>query len=202
MLSKRPHLYELPYALIPVLFGIQQFLEGLVWLKLLGPISHFSYLSESALTAAYSLFSQVFWPLFVPVAVGLLETIPWRRNAVAFCTLSGLTVGTFLLVAMIQRPIVAKIVDLHIAYDFNHEYKVMASLLYLVGACAGPLLSSHWSVRLFGVSALAASLLSYFVFETWFISVWCYFAGLMSCLVLLHFYRTDAKPLKMDWTRP
>lgn len=194
-LHQRPRRHELPYALIPFLFGIQQLLEGLIWLTLRDHASAFSCRSENALTQGYSLFSQVFWPIFVPLAVGLLEATAWRRRAIALCALSGLTVGMYLLAAMIQRPVTAQLVAHHIAYDFDHSHVVTASILYFVGACAAPLFSSHRSVRLFGVAALASSFISYLIFETWFISVWCYFAGLMSCFVLLHFSSRDAKPL-------
>jgi len=198
-LSQRPKRHELAYALIPVLFGIQQFLEGLIWLDLQGQASAISCLSESVLTQGYSLFSQVFWPIFVPLAVGLLEATPLRRRIISICALSGLTVGMFLLAAMIQKPVTARLVAQHIAYDFDHTHVVIASILYLIGACAAPLLSSHRSVQLFGFAAVASLFISYFIYEIWFISVWCYFSGLMSCIVLLHFFRTEAKQLKMDW---
>ena len=201
-LSQRPKRHELAYALLPFLFGIQQFLEGLIWLNLQGQASSISCLSAYALTQGYSFFSQVFWPIFVPLAVGLLEGTPWRRRSISICAFSGLIVGMFLLAAMVQQPVTARLVAQHIAYDFDHTYVVIASLLYLIGSCAAPLLSSHRSVRLFGFAAVASMFFSYLIFETWFISVWCYFSGLMSCIVLLHFFRTEAKQLKMDWRQP
>jgi hypothetical protein len=114
--------------------------------------------------------------------------VPWRRRALAACTLAGLVVSMFLLSAMLQIPITAQLQGQHIAYAFSHTHVLTASTLYLVGACLAPLLSSHPSVRLFGVVAVATAGLTYLVFTAWFISVWCFFAGLMSCVVLLHFF--------------
>jgi hypothetical protein len=187
-LHQKPTRRELPYALMPALFGIQQFLEGLVWLSLRDPTALASCLSPGVLAQAFSLFSQVFWPVFVPLAVGLMEQVAWRRKAIAGCAIAGLITSMFLLSAMLQAPITAELQGQHIAYAFSHTHLVTASALYLVGACLSPLLSSHPSVRLFGVIAVATALLTSLIFSIWFTSVWCFFAGLMSSVVLLHFF--------------
>ena len=187
-LRQKPAWRDLPYALMPMLFGIQQSLEGLLWLTLRNPDPLPACLTTDRLAQGFSLFSQVFWPLFVPVAVGLMERVLWRRRAILACTLAGLTVSMFLLSAMLQIPITAQLQGAHIAYSFSHTHALSASALYLIGACLSPLLSSHPMVRVFGVAAVATAVWSYLIFAAWFISVWCYFAGLMSCIVLLHFY--------------
>ena len=187
-LHQKPTRSELPYALMPALFGIQQFLEGLLWLKLRDPAALVSCLTPGVLAQAFSLFSQVFWPVFVPLAVGLMETVAWRRKAIAACALAGLVTSMYLLSAMLQIPITAQLQGQHIAYAFSHTHVVVATGLYLVGACLSPLLSGHPSVRLFGVIAVATAVLTALIFSTWFISVWCFFAGVMSCVVLLHFF--------------
>ena len=201
-LSQRPKRREVAYALIPALFGLQQLLEGLIWLDFQGQLFAISCFSEGALVQSYSLFSQVFWPIFVPLAVVLLEDISWRRKCISICAFMGLTVGMFLLAAMAQRPVTARLVAQHIAYDFDHTHVVIASLLYLIGACAAPLLSSHRPVRLFGFAAIVSLLISYLIYATWFISVWCYFSGLMSCVVLLYFFRVEVRRSNLDWWHP
>ena len=55
---------ELPYAWIPVLFGIQQLLEGALWLT----FPDRAPLLNTVLTHAYSFFSHVLWPIYVPLA--------------------------------------------------------------------------------------------------------------------------------------
>ena len=59
--------------------------------------------------------------------------------------------------------------------------------LYLLGTCASLLFSSHGRVVAFGVAAFASAVAAYAFYATWFISVWCFFAGLLSVIVLLHF---------------
>ncbi len=196
-LTAKPARSALPYALIPLLFGIQQLLEGLIWLKLKDHA--LSCLAQGALTQGYSLFSQVFWPAFVPLAVGLLETVAWRRWAIMACGLAGLVVSMYLLAALLQVPVTAQLQGSHIVYSFNHSHAMTASLLYLLASCASPLLSSHGSVRLFGVAAVVTAAIAYLIFQLWFISVWCYLAGLMSGIVLLHFFPRAKALFKGTW---
>lgn len=191
---------EWPYALIPVLFGVQQLMEGFLWLNLRGASPPLSFLSATNLTQGYSLFSQVLWPLFVPLAVGLMERVQWRRSAITATGLSGLVVGLFLLTAMMQTPVTAQIVGTHIAYGFDHTHVVPATVLYMMGTCASPMLSGHAFVRLFGFAAFISAVLSYLIFQTWFISVWCYFAALMSCMVLLHFVTAGRPAQRLSLT--
>ena len=65
---------ELPFAAIPLLFGMQQLIEGVIWLT----FSHDAPLLKQVMTYLYSGFSHVLWPMYVPFAVGLLEAVRWR----------------------------------------------------------------------------------------------------------------------------
>ena len=56
---------ELPYALIPLLFGIQQLLEGMLWLT----FTKSAPALNTWLTYLYLLFANVLWPIYVPLAV-------------------------------------------------------------------------------------------------------------------------------------
>ena len=60
---------ERPFAAIPLLFAIQQFIEGVIWLT----FSREAPLLNTVMTHAYSFFSHVLWPVYVPVAVLLIE---------------------------------------------------------------------------------------------------------------------------------
>ena len=61
---------ELPLAATPILFALQQGIEGLLWLDL--PVAPDGPLS-TGLTLLYLFFAEVFWPIFVPIAVLLVE---------------------------------------------------------------------------------------------------------------------------------
>lgn len=174
---------ELPYALIPVLFGLQQLIEGALWLTF--PVE--APLLNTVLTHVYSLFSHVLWPVYVPVAVLLLETTPWRRKVLIALAAAGAAVGGYLLYYLIRLPIVAQVTGAHIAYISPHFYALAAMGVYLLGTCVSSLLSSHRSVRWFGLASFLSFVAAYAFYATWFISVWCFFAAALSVLVLLHF---------------
>jgi hypothetical protein len=48
-------------------------------------------------------------------------------------------------------------------------------------------------VKLFGVLALSSFAAAYFFYATWFISVWCFFAAILSGTVFLHFVSRKAE---------
>ncbi len=176
---------ELPFALIPALFGVQQLMEGALWLT----FPDKAPLLNVVLTYAYSVFSHVFWPIYVPVAVMLIEGTRWRRNAAMGIAVASGAAGLYLLYALMTQPIVARVVGHHISYLSPHFYGVVVMALYLLGTCISPLFSTHRMVRAFGVAASISFVAAYVFFELWFISVWCFLAAVMSGIVLLHFSR-------------
>jgi hypothetical protein len=174
---------EVPYAWIPILFGIQQLLEGALWLT----FPDRAPLLNTVLTHAYSFFSHVLWPIYVPLAGLALETVPWRRQALIGIALGGIAVGLYLLATLFTLPIVATVTGRHIAYESPHFYALAAMSLYLLGTCASLMFSSHSRVVAFGVAAFVSAVAAYAFYSTWFISVWCFFAGVLSVIVLLYF---------------
>ena len=181
---------ELPYASIPLLFGIQQLIEGALWLT----FPDKAPLMNIVLTYAYSVFSHVLWPLYVPIAVYFLETVAWRRKALLVTAAGGTIVGSYLLYYLIRLPIVAEAAEGHIDYVSPHFYIQIVMALYILGTCVSPLLSSHHWVRWFGVAAIGSFIAAGAFYLTWFISVWCFFAAVMSVMVLMYFLRRSPAP--------
>jgi hypothetical protein len=175
---------ELPFALIPAWFGVQQLLEGGLWLTLAQPQQA---CLNRVLTQGFSAFSQVIWPLYIPLAVWLLEPKGWRRHAIGLIALGGAIVSLYLLWYLLRVPAVGQVQGQHIAYIFPHFHEPLATALYLLGACVSPLLSRFKAVRLFGLLATLSLLATAFFYAQWFISVWCFFAAVLSSVIVLHF---------------
>ncbi len=95
---------ERPFAMIPLLFGIQQLTEGVIWLT----FHHDAPLLKQTMTYLYSAFSHVLWPIYVPFAIGLLEAISWRRRTLFAFQAAGIAVGLYLLYFIATGPLVAK----------------------------------------------------------------------------------------------
>ncbi len=188
-LKKAENRAELAYAAIPLLFGIQQLIEGVIWLT----FRFDAPLLNPAMTFVYSLFSHVLWPLYVPCALLLLEPLSSRRKFLLAFVAAGATAGLYLLVNMFRFPIESRPVGGHIEYASPHFYIAPVMAGYLAGTCISMLFSSHKLVNVFGIAALSSFGLSYLIYRQWFISVWCFFAAVLSVIVLLYFtYRISA----------
>lgn len=187
--ARRPA--ELPFALIPGLFGVQQLIEGGLWLT----FTHNAPLANIVLTHAYSFFSHVLWPIYVPIAVLLLEPEEWRRKLLMAIAAAGAAVGLYLLYFLVTEPVVSEVVGSHISYQSPHFYTAAVMTLYVLATCVSSLVSSCGTIRWFGAVTFVALLAAYGFYAYWFISVWCFFAAVLSVIVLVHFRRREPRRL-------
>jgi hypothetical protein len=173
---------ERPFATIPLLFGIQQLTEGVIWLT----FRHDAPLLKQTMTYLYSGFSHVLWPIYVPLAMGVMEAVRWRRKAIFAFEPAGVVVGLYLLYFIVTRPVVAEVAGKHVVYDSPHFYLIPVMVLYLAATCVSCFFSSHGFVKLFGVLALLSFIAAYFVHALALVSIWCFFAAILSLLIYLH----------------
>jgi hypothetical protein len=174
---------ELPLASIPLLFGIQQTIEGIIWVSFGMPVLN------TVMTYAYLAFAYVLWPVFVPVAVLLVETNPARKKILQVISFVGLVLGTYLLYYIFADPGKAHIVNQSIAYDYRHLYELLPLSLYVLVTCGSGLVSSHRTIQVFGAAALVTFFVANWFYNITFISVWCFFAAVLSVLIFWHFYK-------------
>ena len=173
----------LPFAAIPILFAIQQLIEGVIWLTFTEEVTRLN----AVMTHVYAFFSHVLWPVVVPVAVLLMEPRGWRGRVLIPFVAAGAAVGVYLLYVLVAYPIVSRPTGQHIEYVSPHFYAAVTMTLYLLSTAISPLLSTHRMVVVFGALALLSFGAAYAFYATWFISVWCFFAALLSAVVYLHF---------------
>lgn len=181
-LKSARHPRQLPLAAIPLLFAIQQLSEGVIWLT----FRYDAPLLNAVMTHVYSFFSHVLWPIYVPVAVLLIEPPGRRRQALFVFVATGLAVGAYLLYFLVAFPVVSRPTGQHIEYVSPHFFAATTMTLYLLSTTVSPMLSTHRMVKVFGVLALLSFSAAYYFYATWFISVWCFFAALLSVTVFLH----------------
>lgn len=186
--AQRPR--EQLFAAMPMIFALQQFVEGLLWL---GLNQSLPWLSQLAIHA-FAFFSHVWWPIYVPLAVLLLEPAGWRRQGLWAMVLIGTVLGGYLLSVLLTYPVQARISGDHIEYLSPHFHALPTMGAYLLAATVSPMLSSQRIVRWFGALSALAFVAAYAIFATWFISVWCFFAALLSGVVCLHFFDRQRVP--------
>ncbi len=175
---------------MPLFFAVQQANEGFIWLSLQaspgGP-------PTSLLIQLFLHFALVFWPVFAPLTVLLIEPDQRRRKWIGACLISGIVVAVYFLWSLNTSPQTAIIEGGHIVYSGDSGLPDALRVLYPMATCLGPALSSHRTVRLLALILIAASLVAYLIYWQAFTSVWCYFAAAASGVILFHFEQARKK---------
>ena len=173
---------EIPFAMIPLLFGIQQLTEGVIWMT----FHHEAPALKEAMTYLYSGFSHVLWPMYIPFAMGFLEAERWRKKAIYAFEVAGVSVGLYLLYFIVADPMVAEVIGKHIVYVSPHFHTIPVMVLYLAATCVSCFFSSHGFVKLFGGLMLLAFIAAYLVQVLALVSIWCFFAAILSIIIYFH----------------
>ena len=128
---------ELPFAVIPLLFGIQQIIEGGLWLSFNYDITQLKVVT----TYMFTLFSHVLWPIYMPFAVRSMEQKPWRKKIMLGFQLIGLGVGIYLFMLIATLPLTA-VAGEHIIYVSPHFYEWAVMAFYIASTCLVSFFSS------------------------------------------------------------
>lgn len=172
---------------LPLLFGLQQFSEGMVWL---GGARQASAL-VATFSLAYMFFTWFLWPVWVPFATFFVE--PARRKplyllfAIAGGTLGGLQYVPYfahdgwLVTTFLGRAIAyggTELLDFIIGRTATYT-------IYLIIIIAPLLIASDRRLRVFGVLVGLVFVTTYLFFRFAYVSVFCFGGALMS-LYLVH----------------
>lgn len=173
----------LAFAVFPLVFGIQQVLEGILWLGLVGGNETSVYLASRG----FLFFSHFFWLAWVPFAVWTIETDRARRRLVLFMAVVGFFAGlsVFLPAALIEGWLRIEVVQRSLDYKTTLIYEGIIDrsklrTVYAAIVIGSLLLSSHRLIKVFGGLVAASLVLTYAFYAYAFISVWCFFAAILS----------------------
>ena len=174
----------LPMASVAMIFAVQQAIEGTLWLDL--PIAPTGAVSSS-LSFLYLFFAYVFWPVYVPIAVLLLEPTKRLRRPLLGCLAVGLGLSAHLLWWILTRPIGASAQGHHIVYEAGYQASIPVAAAYMIATGLPLALSSHRWVLSLGLVILVGSIVAYIFYWQAFVSVWCFFAAAASAVIFGHF---------------
>jgi hypothetical protein len=169
------------FAGMPVLFGIQQFAEGVLWLTFLNP--ELAPWHESTIYF-FLFFAQVIWPFWVPFALWLMEPDKLRKKMFSYFMYLGGAFSIYLIYCLMAYEVSAVIDGGHIKYYLYFPNMELRRSLYFFVTLIPFFISSLRYMKLLGAAFLAALLISYFFFLGYVISVWCFFAAVLSALIL------------------
>ena len=174
----------IPLALIPFVFAFQQFCEGIVWMSfryhgLVNLRETFGFL--------YLIIAQGIWPIVVPFSIWLLEPKNFRKNILTFLMFVGLIIGCYLGFQISTFPFTISVNKHHLIYS-PHRGSISLfnnGLLYFLAVAIPPFLSSLRGMIAFGFFILTSFLFSVLYFPDNIISIWCYFAAVISLIIYL-----------------
>ena len=178
-------------ASLPLLFGLHQIDEAFVWWGLQGRISE----SVGRVgTWVYVVFALAALPVLVPLAVWAVERSPVRRRLIAVFSVLGIAVGISLGVSLFRGSVNAAIDGRHIAYDVSalHQGRELTAL-YVVAACGALLVCSYRDIAALGLLNLVAVPVLMWLTVSGFISLWCFWAAIVSVLIDFHLRRTTRR---------
>jgi hypothetical protein len=189
------------FAAIPLIFAIQQACEGLLWLTLTK--DSFEMWQITA-TYGFLFFAQILWPTWVPLSVLLLEKDEKRKPWLQLASFGGFICSLIMLYRVLTFDVYAEIQNHHIVYNVNDSIMliVISSVLYFVSTVAALFLSSVRYMKLLGLLLFASLIISKLFYKIYFISVWCFFAAVVSVVVIyivknIHIIRGSIDPHKL-----
>lgn len=172
----------LAFASLPILFGVQQLTEGILWLTFSNP--ELVYWHNISIFL-FMFFAQVIWPIWIPFAVWLMEPDKSRKKIMFYFMLIGGGLSAYILYCLFAYEVSATIESRHIRYQLHFPNLVLRrSLIFLTSVVPVFLSSLRW-MKLLGGALLGSLILTLIFYTQYVISVWCFFAALLSAVIIL-----------------
>ena len=187
-------------AALPLLFGLQQGLEGMVWM------ANGNAILVERFSLAYMFFSWMVWPVWVPVSVYFLET-ERRKPLYLVLAIVGGMIGAmqyfpyfahdgWLTTQFLPRVIIYSGQEL---FD-NVVGRTAIHSIYVVVVVGSLLLSSVLDIRIFGALVAVVVVVTYLCFSYAYISVFCFGGAIMSLYLVKMMFRDHWRsPLLVAW---
>lgn len=170
---------QILFASIPLIFGIQQLSEGVLWLTLPNP----DYVNIQKICAhIFVFFAQILWPIWVPIAILLVEKNTTRKNVQKVLVLAGLIVGMYLAYCLLMFDVEAEISGQHIIYlqDYPTAFKTYGIILYALATIVPTFFSHIKRMWMLGTIILASYIVTAIFYDHYILSVWCFFSSIIS----------------------
>jgi len=167
------------FASIPFIFAIQQAFEGLLWLSIAnGGVSQF-------FLYGFLFFAFFLWPGFIPFSLYLLEENKGKKWLLFWATIVGTTLGASLFVIALVSGVDLTVMEESLRYTMDVAgLGVVLTAVYVLIVVGSCFVSSNKLIKSFGALVGMAVVFSYAFYKFAFISVWCFFAAVLSSYIL------------------
>ncbi len=172
------------WAAAPILFGLQQGLEGMVWQQL--DAGHAGTPVPYAL--GYHFFSHFLWLWWFPVACYLVEPQSLRREIMRGFAMLGAATGTLAYAVIVSHPewMSVTVMQHSVVYTYSvpfrgpSELPITEATFYALVVLVPLLISSRRHIRTFGILVTLSLVVAADAYSYAYISVWCFFAAALS----------------------
>jgi len=181
----------LPMAAIPIVFAVQQFCEGWVWIGLERGDPGLTKLAA----LSYLFFAVCFWPVWIPYSMLLVEQSRRTRFFLRAATSTGIVLGLGLTLPVIVDPSWLAVDVSHHSLHYNIGRSpifqmfpdVLWEAIYLVVVSTPLFASSVQKMVHAGVAVIVSAAATHVFFDHAFASVWCFFAAGLSIYLCVFF---------------
>jgi len=183
-LKQVQHKSQYVFACIPLFFATQQFIEGLVWVSFANP---FNAAMNQYATYGFLIFAQVVWPLWIPIAMIMVENRRTRHKIQMLFVAIGMTEAIYQIYALMTYHVHSQIIGHHIYYDLANpgSMKYIEAPFYIIATIVSPFFTSIKRMWIVGTAILGSCLITVIFYEHYTVSVWCFFASIISISVYL-----------------
>lgn len=173
---------QLVFASIPLFFGIQQIVEGSLWLFLPQPDL---VNVQKVTTYLYLILAQVLWPTIIPVSVLLMEENKKRKRIMRIFLALGIFLSSYYAFCLMFFTVSPRINGYHILYTttFPEFLSIPAFIVYLTATITPLFISGIRKTHFLAILMFSSCLITAIFFTQYLISVWCFFAAIISGVI-------------------
>ncbi|HKK43001.1 MAG TPA: DUF6629 family protein, partial [Bacteroidales bacterium] len=144
-------------------------------------------------TYVFLIMALVIWPVMIPLAVLFLEESKKKKKILIALLFCGIILAGYYAFCLASYNVAPEIEGYHIKYqnDFPRAVTTAAFILYLVATLTPLYVSSYRKTHLLGILMTLSCLVTVIFFTRFLTSVWCFFAALISVVIL--WILTDVK---------
>jgi hypothetical protein len=173
---------QVVFASIPLFFGVQQIVEGSLWVTI--PIPEFANLQKIG-AFIFILMADVLWPSIIPLSVLLMEENKKRKKIIKILLIPGILLSLYYFICLLYFNVSPQIMSYHIQYNtgFPKSLAMPAFIVYLIVTITPLFVSSIKRTHLLGILMFLSCLVTAIFFTQVLTSVWCFFAALISGVI-------------------
>lgn len=188
---------QILFASVPLIFAVQQIVEGFVWLSFTNPAY---MLWREYAVFGFLFFAQVIWPSWLPVSILIMEKEKKPVRILQVLSVLGLIVSAYAAYCLFAYQAHARAENYHIRYYIDLPPSVIRDkgLLYMTVTLVPLFMSTTKRMWMFALSILLSYIFTKLFFNDYIISVWCFFAAVSSGMV--YYILQDKQKLKIVYS--